>query len=169
MLKNKARGFPPGSVKECERYDGRLKYWIASEEEYLAGIDRDFQLYGFDHSSMLVPAIFPMVGEVQSKGIHHPDFFGPGIFVEYDDPPEGEDYSHHSGWRLLKDADEPHGIVMLSVVNPNLCGVEILVEGEPGEEWVEEVIKTYYAARRTAAVMQSRVRAVAQRSGCALG
>ncbi|HSX14888.1 MAG TPA: hypothetical protein VLE72_03210 [Candidatus Saccharimonadales bacterium] len=166
MLKDKTKGFPDGSVKDCVRYDGPLKDWIAAEEDFLASVQRDFQLYGFDHESMFVPAIFPMIGAVQTKFIHGPDFFGPSIFVEYDNP-EGTEYSHHSGWRLLKDADRPGGIVILSVSNPNTRGIDILIEGEPGEEWIQEVIKTYYTARRTAAVVQSRVRASAQ-SGCAL-
>ncbi len=114
MLKNRSKGFPPGSVKDCARYDGPLQDWVGNEEEYLQQIARDFGLYGFDHESMLVPAIFPMVDLVQRNWIHGQDFFSGGIFVEYDEPREfltDEKASHHSGWRLLKDADKPGGIV----------------------------------------------------------
>lgn len=165
MLKDMTREYPPGSVKDCVRYTGPLKGWIAAEEKYLAGIQQDFRLYGFDHESMIGAAIFPMIGAVQPKYIHGGDFFGPGIFVEYDEPNDkltDEKASHHSGWRLLKDADGPNGIVLLSVLNPNTGGVEILIEGDPGDEWIEEVLKAYYTARRTAAVTQSRIRAVSR-------
>lgn len=167
MLQDKTDEFPPGSVKDAKRYNGSLKDWIQDEEKWLHENQKNFRLYGFDHETMLISGIFPMVGVVQGNYIHGPDFFSSGLFVNYDensqDSKSRQGRSHHSGWRLLKDAGEPHGIVLLSVSNPNTGGVEILVEGKPPKEWVEDVIKTYYTARRTAMVAQAHFRATGAR------
>jgi hypothetical protein len=156
--RSKVQRFPEGSVKDAVRYDGPLADWITLEEAWLASVLRDFQLNGFSHDAMLVPAIFPMVDLVQHKNIHGADFFGPSIFVDYDEEPEndfpGSGSSHHSGWRLLVDRNKAGGIVLLAQSNPHNA-IEILIEGKPPEEWVEAVIKTYYTARRAATVIQA--------------
>lgn len=151
--------YPEGSVKDCRPYDGDLKEWIAAEEAWLNEQTRNFGLYGFNHETMLDTAAFPMVAAVQGKYIHGADFFGDSIFVDYGesrDPENPDQGSHHSGWRLLREVNRAEGLVFLSRSNPNTCGIEILVEGEPPSEWVEEVIRAYYTARRVAMVAQSR-------------
>lgn len=163
MVRQRCRQYPEGSVKDCTRYRGPLEAWIAAEERFLEDAQRNFRLYGFDHESMFVSAIFPMIAAVQRS--NEGDFFGDGLFVKYEErgpeqsfPFDGES-SHHSGWRLLRAPKRAQGIVLLSRSNPNTCGIEILIEGDPPAEWVEEVIKTYYTARRTAVVVQAHYRA----------
>lgn len=167
MLQTKG-DYPPGSVKDCVRLSGPLADWAAAEEAWLKEQSENFGIYGFDHVTMIVPAIFSMIGAVQRNWISGPDFFSDGLFVFYDEPRKPDNPgqgSHHSGWRLLREADQPEGIVLLSRSNPGCSGIEILVEGDPPKEWVEEVIRAYYTARRTAMVAQSNFR----RDGMAVG
>lgn len=160
MLKEHT-SWPDGKVDDAKPYDGRLKDFIEGEERWLRQVAVDFHLGGFDHDTMLVPAIFPMVAAVQAKYIHSADFFGPGIFVQYRKPDDadGDWMSHHSGYRLFLERSTPNSVVILTASNPHVAAsVDILVEGNPPDEWVESVIRTYYTARRTTVVAQSRWR-----------